>query len=599
MQLNFFKEESSSTNSKMRKERISSFTRLYDIAISYFTFTEVHSTLEAKEFNGNFLFLCEDLINENEIEYVKKHCSRTKIKGSEYIGEYFDDPRKDYYEVLINYLKEGKASKKQLGAFYTPQDVVTTLIDSVIAKNGIKNSELLTKKVLDPTMGGGDWLTCWFEKILTSASKKTSVISQKEKELTFKATIHGVDIDPVAVLCTRLIFWHYLDYKSSAKKHLKENLILGNTLDIFSNGKGKSPIVDIVIGNPPYVVQNLKHINCKTNSSNNLFSVITEAASELLGPKGVICFVVPLNLTCAKSLSSLRRYMDENYEEITYSTYGIRPQKMFEGVDQRITVLIARKKGSSKTQGPKYISYNGHLQWRDRIELVEALKHSGEGCELAKLNFIEDGWPKIASPIESKVLTKISQNKRKGTFYDLISKSKTPFPVYYYGNARYFIKALDYIPFYKNSLNSEKENTELKVVFANDQVSQKAVIALLNSTLFYWTWVLFSDCFHMDIKILKHFALQEKDLKKIVPLSNKMTGALKSTSFKKKHGGNIITEFKVRDCLIRVKEIDAFLCDYFCLNKFEANFAKSYASDLRKSNQADESSVDSSVEEAA
>jgi type I restriction-modification system DNA methylase subunit len=343
MELSLFQDENTLAFTKVRKDKLASAIKLYNMTCSYFIATDPNAFRKLKTFNEDFAYLCEDLFTQIEISTLKKD-QKNLISDAYYSGDFFQDPKKDYYEILIEYLKKGNANQKALGAFYTPQDVVETLTSTIIRKNNYKTSDLNKLKVLDPTMGGCDWLTCWFEQVLKKNLNNRKSIDADFKEQVFSHTIHGVDIDPVAVLCSRLIFWHYFDYKSSTKKTLKKNLVLGNTLDIFTNSQKKVPGFDIIIGNPPYVVQNLKSLNCQTNDSSNLFAAITEASTELLSDGGTICFVVPLNITCAKSFSSLREYMDEKYQEITFSTYGIRPQKMFDGVDQRITVFFAKKK---------------------------------------------------------------------------------------------------------------------------------------------------------------------------------------------------------------------------------------------------------------
>jgi hypothetical protein len=250
-----------------------------------------------------------------------------------------------------------------------------------------------------------------------------------------------------------------------------------------------------------------------------------------------------------------------------------------------------------RSQATTYTSHNGHFQWRKREELVQALQHKDAGCKLDAFDVVEFGWPKFSQPSESKTLYKIRPSKNEISFYDLLSKTKTPYPVFYYGNARYFIKALDYVPYYKNSKAPDKENSELKVVYAKNENDQKILIALLNSTFFYWAWVSFSDCFHMDIKILKHFSVKKMNSLKLQNLANKVIHALKKSSFKKKHGDNFITEFNVRACLNEIKSIDDFLCNYYSLNNSESEFIKNYASDLRKSKE--EASLTHTNEEAA
>lgn len=530
---------------------------------------------------NDFLDLCSDLLPQNEFNTLRKQIEanlNSKTTTRESI-RFIENTKDTYYQILIEHLKKESVSKKQLGAFYTPEDVVNTLIKTVIKKSKVKESDLKNKKILDPTMGGGDWISAWFENLVNLS--KSKYLTCDELIQLFSNCINGVDIDPVAVLTTRLIFWHRFEFKSSAKKNLKNNLILGNTLNVFSNNNAKKGVFDFILGNPPYVVQNLKSLNCKTKNTNNVYAAITEASTELLKKDGFICFVVPLSLNCSRSTSDLRSYIHESYSTVEYSTYGIRPQKIFENVDQRISVLIAKKKNNVSEQ-TKYLSYNGHYLWNKRTELIQALAHDGAGCSIKTSDIVKTGWPKVGQNTEVNLLSKINSKQNDQTFYDLLSKQETKFPVYYFGNARYFIKALDYVPYYKNKVDNSKENSELKVVYAKDGFSQSLIISLMNSTLFFWAWNVFSDCFHVDIKILKQFTVKSSNQKIVSTIADIMISSLRANAIKKSHGDNIITEFDVKKSSKEISSIDNFFATYFTLNSQESKFIDNYFSQARK-----------------
>lgn len=566
-------------NGLLTNNRLRAVQELLQITKSILSSLGINYDNKTKE---AFSSLTDDLLSKSEFMQIDAAISRSLIKNDTYkqqaLPDFFEDPKDQYYQTLINYLKKESSSQKQLGAFYTPSDVVETLVTTVIEKSRIKVSELKSKKALDPTMGGGDWLIAWFNYLL---KLDVTIKNNNDKRLLlFTTCIFGVDIDPVAVLTTRLIFWNALGYKYNVCKHLKNNLVLGNTLNLFSNKNTNTPNFDFIIGNPPYVVQNLKSINCITKNTNNVYAAITEAATELLKPSGMIAFVIPLSVNCSKSTKDLREYLHSNYSQIEYSTYGIRPQKMFHGVDQRITVLIAKKK-KNLTDEARYSSYNGHFLWKKRADLTEALKHTGLGCDITNLDLVNDGWPKIQKQLEVAILHKTRKSNNSTTFFDLLTREQTQFPIYYFGNARYFIKALDYIPHYKNKINPKKENSELKVVYAKNKDAQSAIIALMNSTFFIWAWTLFSDCFHVDVKLLKHFDASNVNFLKLSPLAKNVVTSLKKYSQKKLHSDNIITEFDVKKSLSDIKAIDLFFAKHFNLNKDEQSFLFSFMSDSR------------------
>jgi len=74
-----------------------------------------------------------------------------------------------------------------------------------------------------------------------------------------------------------------------------------------------------------------------------------------------------------------------------------------------------------------------------------------------------------------------------------LQSGKQLVPVYYHSGGRYFRKCL------RKKLSNEYK--ELKIIQGADDV----VICLLSSSLYYWLWITYSDCYHVtkrDIEIL-------------------------------------------------------------------------------------------------
>ncbi len=401
MQLQLDLDRGKSNKFSVGKNAIDSIIELLDSTTSYFQCTNIVTSKSLKDFFKGFTDLCLDLLNETDISVVKKRLSKFSLSKACHIEDYFDDPIKDYSDIQLKYLRKCKFSKKQQGAFYTPKDVIENVLKSACQTWKFNKKDITKSSIVDPTMGASDWIYNWFVMSLEQKDKVSTV----EKKRIFKNNIHGIDLDPIAVLTSRLIFWHQFDYSSDAVSMIKANLIKGDALDPL---KGKFPFrqkkFDIVVGNPPYVVKNLSDINCYTNKTNNLYSAITESATYLLKDGGKICFVIPLSFVCSKKISDLRDFCVDNYNEINYSSYAIRPMKMFEGVDQRISIFIGTKKNKCEEKCSLYSS-GGYFRWREREDLIDLLANldAKVSVDISDMGF-NNLWPKLNNQIEVGII---------------------------------------------------------------------------------------------------------------------------------------------------------------------------------------------------
>jgi hypothetical protein len=240
---------------------------------------------------------------------------------------------------------------------------------------------------------------------------------------------------------------------------------------------------DVIIGNPPYL-ENTKlksqySINgYSTFECGNIYTCVLEKAYELLSKLGKSGFIVPLSLVCTKRTSALRKVITPKRSWI--SCFDMRPSSLFEGVAQRLTIILSENRHSNTS------SVGGYRRWT-----AEERNHLIETTTYTNINFQAnvESIAKLSSSLESKILKKISGNSLE-KFID--EKSE---PVYIHRIVRYFIKALSFIPlFIAADGNRGKSDDYKKFCFIGSE--REIIIPLLNSSLFYWFWRTHSDGFH-------------------------------------------------------------------------------------------------------
>jgi hypothetical protein len=70
--------------------------------------------------------------------------------------------------------------------------------------------------------------------------------------------------------------------------------------------------------------------------------------------------------------------------------------------------------------------------------------------------------------------------------------------VYYTRKLSHFVQILSFVPKITDGRGCPRAPSELKMINFSDQLTANAVLAFLNSTLFYWTLSLYSDCRNLN-----------------------------------------------------------------------------------------------------
>ena len=83
------------------------------------------------------------------------------------------------------------ADAKLLGSFYTPDDLVLTVVEAVITPEFVASRAGRPISVLDPACGDGRFLAAAAERV---------------RSLGGEVALHGVDVDPTAVGAARRLF---------------------------------------------------------------------------------------------------------------------------------------------------------------------------------------------------------------------------------------------------------------------------------------------------------------------------------------------------------------------------------------------------------
>lgn len=332
--------------------------------------------------------------------------------------------------------------------------------------------------------------------------------------------------------------------------------------------------------NPPYdTFKENSYFKKETAAgSGNLYGHFITKAVTLSQTLGSIGFIVPLSFACGSSYENVRQLVYQNYQKIFTSHYSKRPNMLFDGVQQRITIFIANSK--EYTSGCQLFSSR---LWRWKKEDQEWVVRNPE---LALVDRVKSGViPKVGAALGAEIYRHIKKSPRK--LGDLFLKNSSKEHVAYYHNvAMYWIKAYDFLPYFKREKDQTLSvSTKLKTLYFENRFDKCLFLLLLNSSLFYYWWIAQGDEFDVLISEISDFGIhgyetfrqnQEEATFLVKELMNDFqeNSAIKSTSL----GGSTANyqEFYPRKSRKIINRIDDFIAPIYGLTEEQNRFLKDY-----------------------
>lgn len=332
--------------------------------------------------------------------------------------------------------------------------------------------------------------------------------------------------------------------------------------------------------NPPYdTFKENSYFKRETAAgSGNLYGHFITKAVALNQTLGSIGFIVPLSFACGSSYENVRQSVYQNYHSLYTSHYSKRPNMLFDGVQQRITIFIANSK--EYTSGCQLFSSR---LWRWKKEDQEWVVRNPQ---LALVDRVKSGViPKVGAALGAEIYRHIKKSPRK--LGDLFLKNSSKEHVAYYHNvAMYWIKAYDFLPYFKREKDQTLSvSTKLKTLYFENQFDKCLFLLLLNSSLFYYWWIAQGDEFDVLISEISEFGIhgyetfrqnQEAATFLVKELMNDFqeNSAIKSTSL----GGSTANyqEFYPRKSRQIINRIDDFIAPIYGLTKEQNSFLKDY-----------------------
>jgi len=338
---------------------------------------------------------------------------------------------------------------------------------------------------------------------------------------------------------------------------------------------------DVIIGNPPYVeyskVKNEYIVkNYETEKCANLYAYIIEKCFLILNEYSLLSMIVQLPIVCTDRMKPLQNLCKNQSKNIWLANFDDRPAKLFDGLEHiRATILISRK--NHHKQSSVLSTYYNRWYSETRSFLFENITFDNV------MDLVMDGSiPKIGSSVGRSIFQKI---QRKHSIGRLKSQSSSNI-VYFHNAPQYWIRAMNRTSYFWNERDGEKTSTQVKPLRIANRLNSYIIAATLNSSLFYWWFIILSDCRHLNLREIDTFGIGLENMPDNVKITieklNKLLmhdfnkNAKRKETYYKTSGKVVYDEFYPKHSKAIIDEIDKVLAQHYGFTDEELDFIINY-----------------------
>jgi hypothetical protein len=325
---------------------------------------------------------------------------------------------------------------------------------------------------------------------------------------------------------------------------------------------------DVIIGNPPYVTfsdSSLKYSVRKyfTYKTKNLFSLCAERFSNLIHNHSSIGYIIPLSGMSIDGFEPLQKIM---YKDCcswnSYYSGDRNPSELFTGVKIRAGIYLSRH---DSTYYKKYVCKYIKFAAAERSVLFSKIVYTE--CD----KFISA--PKIPSIIGLSVIDKICSCRKS-----LNLEFKSESVIYYHAAPIHWCKCLSDLSVLRdNNLNIADSYKELSI----SRHYRDFTFTLLNSTLFFYYWIVFSDCYNLTKKYFNIGIPTDIDTKQFANmarlLNKELVNNMQIAEYQYKNRGSVrFAQFFPKKSKFVIDEIDKVLARHYGFTEEELDFIINY-----------------------
>jgi len=266
---------------------------------------------------------------------------------------------------------------------------------------------------------------------------------------------------------------------------------------------------ECIIGNPPYVdvkIDDYCGVPIKSLKSNNMYAYIPERAFQHLKKESYLSFITKMVIVSSKRMAAIQSLFSNESWYLFNIDSTSHPGMLFKSVQTTINIFVVKKNNQKQLFTTNYTRFYKD----DRKSLFKDIQYHRLNNKALILDYT---IPKISTNIEEEILSILNENS--SAFGDFINKDNQGDKIYYRrAGSPYYRLAFDE-PQYLEINGVKHISDSIRSVNIVDGLSKYIFLPISYSSLYYWYWTVYSDCFNFDPKDLYRFPLKLDELKSI------------------------------------------------------------------------------------
>jgi hypothetical protein len=432
-------------------------------------------------------------------------------------------------------LGEQGSSRRGRGVFYTPADVCELLtrdnIDPLVTSPRPEPGTRGPVRVLDPTCGAGAFLR--------AAARRLNEVDAADG--VGQARVCGVDADPVAVECSRMLLaldaraGHPLADQGPTHRAIARNVVLGDAIRQAAWDEWFPEVMEqggfaVVLANPPWVRATAGESGAAallTATTGNAYAYVVERALAACAPGARMGAVIPVSSLCTDAFAPLRGFWDAACTDVWAASFDAVPQTLFPGTVQRLALVSVRVRHVGAASTPARWRVTRYHKWRraERDTLLEQLSYVERPPQ-----HIGGSVAKVGTSVERDMLERLFAHRPAGR---LFTRRVGANRFFYKRRWSYYLLFTDFCPPIYHADGSEREPSEFKSVDVVGEIDARALLAAFASGTFHWFFTVFSDNRNVNRRELSAFPfpdLAPVDAGELVCLADELMVALRASS---------------------------------------------------------------------
>ena len=336
---------------------------------------------------------------------------------------------------------------------------------------------------------------------------------------------------------------------------------------------------DVVVGNPPYVQYRPTNMaytikGFSTLACGDLFAYCCERSMALVTSTGRLGVIVPISMFGADGFSELQQAARQQMDAFWVSSFGVRPQHLFQGVDKRLSIVLGTRHGNNT---PKFFTTKFN-RWNAEEYSSMFQARMSYTAFADSFSVLPSSLEKIGSSVEASAFSKLAAFLRD----ESRARFSEEHNIYYTRNFGYFLTFLDFVPRVVDRTTGTRLNpTELKSITFKTKSHALSAMAALNSSTFYWYCNVLSDCRNLNRREILPFVLSISDMSEetmsvLCDLGRDFLNVVKKTAYTFNKANLQIESFDTRASKSIIDEIDQVLAGYYGFTNEELDFIINY-----------------------